>query len=286
MRTIAVVALKGSQTKTTSVVNIAACLAGQGSKVLVLDLDTQANATYVLLRGESPRPPTISEVLTGDVDAESAIVKTGFDGIEMIPAEPGLADVNIAIGSEVGRERRLRAAMATVEKQFDYCLIDTGPTRTLLTTNVLNYAEEVLAPIVPGVFAFLGLAQLQNDISLVKRFLENKALHLTGVFLSMVERTTVAKDFEAGLRDALGDLVFQTTIPRIVKFEEANARRQSIFEHAPDSPGTDAYVALTREVISRGQREEKRDDLADRNSPSDRAGGGSGSRGTRKRRAG
>ena len=150
MRTIAVVALKGSQTKTTSTINMAACLAGQGRRVLVLDLDTQANTTYVLLRGEAPRRPTISEVLNGDVAADDAIVATGFAGVDLIPASADLADVNVAIGAEVGRERRLRSAMASISRPFDVCLIDTGPTRTLLTTNVLNAADEVLAPIVPG----------------------------------------------------------------------------------------------------------------------------------------
>jgi len=286
MRTIAVVALKGSQSKSTSTINIAACLAGQGNRVLVLDLDTQANATYVLLRGEPPRRPTISEVLTGEVEPDDAIIPTGFAGIEMIPASPDLADVNVAIAAEVGRERRLRAAMASVTRPFDVCLIDTGPTRTLLTTNVLNYAGEVLAPIVPGVFAFLGLGQLQADINLVRRFLENKTLTLSGVFLAMVERTTISRDFEAGLRETLGDLVLKTTIPRAVKFEEANARRQSIFEHDPDGTGAAAYTQLTREVMSRGHGQAKRDDAADGDPPADDGSGGAGGRGRKRRRAG
>ena len=240
---------------------------------MVLDLDTQANTSYVLLRGEPPRRPTMSEVLSGDVAAEDAIVASGFAGVDLIPASADLADVNIAIGAEVGRERRLRAAMASLSRPFDVCLIDTGPTRTLLTTNVLNAADEVLAPIVPGVFAFLGLGQLQADIQLVRKFLENKTLRLSGVFLAMTERTTVARDFEAGLRDTLGPLVLSTTIPRSIRFEEANARRLSIFEHDPEGPGSAAYTALTLEVMSRGNGEAKRDDAADGDPPGDGAGG-------------
>ena len=116
MRTIAVVAQKGGAGKTTSVVNLAACLAGQGRRVLVVDSDTQANATYVLLRGETPRRPTLAEVLTGDATADEAIVPTAFEGVDLIPAEPGLADVNVSLAAEVGRERRLRSAMAELSE--------------------------------------------------------------------------------------------------------------------------------------------------------------------------
>jgi chromosome partitioning protein len=262
MRNIAVVAQKGGQLKTTTVVNVAACLAGQGRRVLVIDADVQANATYVLLRGSAPRQPTLSEVLTGDATVDEAIVPTEFKGISLIPSEPGLADVNVSISGEVGRERRLRAAMAELSEPFDVCLIDTGPTRSLLTTNVLNYAHEVIVPLGPGLFGFLGLNQLQADMNLVRRFLENKALTLTGVFLVLTEKNNVCRDFEREIREAFGDLVFSTTVPRSVKFEEANARQLSIFEHAPKSPGAVAYKSLTREVISRGERQTVRNESA------------------------
>jgi chromosome partitioning protein len=261
MRTIAVVAQKGGQAKSSLVINVAACLAGQGRRVLVLDTDTQANATYVLLRGESPRRPTLSQVLTGEASAADAIVPTGLDGVELIPAEPALADVAVSLASEVGRERRLRSAMAGLEGAYDVCLIDTGPTRSLVTTNVLNFAGEVLVPIAPGVFGFLGLGQLQSDMNLVRRFLENGTLALLGIVLVMLEKNNVCRDFERQMRETFGGLVLGATIPRAVKFEEANARQLTIFEHAPKSPGALAYEALTREVMDRGQRsEEGRDD--------------------------
>jgi len=272
MRTIAVVAQKGGQLKTTTVVNVAACLAGQGRRVLVIDADVQANATYVLLRGEAPRRPTVSEVLIGEATAEEAIVPTEVGGVELIPSDPGLADVGVALAAEVGRERRLRSAMTELARPFDVCLVDTGPTRSLLTTNVLNFAREVLVPIGPGVFGFLGLAQLQSDMGLVRRFLENKTLAVLGIALVMTERTSVSRDFERQIRELYGDLVFKATIPRAVKFEEANARRLTIFEHAPKSPGALAYKALTREVMSRGHgREEERDDLTRRDLSADDA---------------
>ena len=263
MRTIAVVAQKGGQLKTTTVVNMAACLAGQGRRVLVIDADVQANATYVLLRGQTPRRPTLSDVLTGVATVGGTIVPTRVAGVDLVPAEPGLADVGVSLAAEVGRERRLRSAMADLVRPYDVCLIDTGPTRSLLTTNVLNFAREVLVPIGPGLFGFLGLGQLQTDMGLVRRFLENKALTLLGIALVLTERTSVSRDFEQQIRQMYGDLVFKATVPRAVKFEEANARQLTIFEHAPKSPGALAYKALTREVMNRGHgREEKRDDAA------------------------
>jgi chromosome partitioning protein len=261
MRSIAVVAQKGGAGKTTSVVAFAACLAGQGRRVLVLDTDTQANCTHVLLDGHAPRRPTLSEVLTGDASAVEAIVPSSIEGVELIASEPGLADVNVSLAAEVGRERRLRSAMAEVEG-FDVCLVDTGPTRSLLTTNVLNYAREVVVPLAPGLFGFLGLGQLQADMTLVRKFLENKALALAGVFLVQMDRTAVSKDFEREIREALGDLVYPTTVPTSVKFREAEARRASIIAHAPKSPGAVAYQALALEVWNRGNGQEERDELA------------------------
>jgi chromosome partitioning protein len=247
MRSIAVVAHKGGSGKTASVLALAACLAGQGRRVLVLDTDTQANATHVLLGGDTPRQPTLSEVLTGDASAVEAIVPTSIPGVDLIPAEASLADVNVLLASEVGRERRLRSAMVEVEG-FDVCLIDTGPTRSLLTTNVLNFAGQVVVPIVPGLFGFLGLAQLRADMGLVRKFLENKTLALAGVFLVQMDRTAVSRDFEREIREALGELVYPTTIPTSVKFREAEARRASIIDHAPKSPGAVAYRALALEI--------------------------------------
>jgi chromosome partitioning protein len=289
MRTIAAVAQKGGQLKTTTVVNMAACLAGQGRRCLVVDADTQANATYVLLRGVAPRSPTLSEVLAGEADADSAIVPSGFDGVDLLPAEPGLADVNVSLAAEVGRERRLRKAMAAMRGAYDVCLVDTGPTRSLLTTNVLDFVREVIVPIGPGVFGFLGLVQLRADIDRVRRFLENDALTLAGVFLVLMERTTVCRDFEREIRGELGSLVLETTIPRAVAFEEANARQRSIFEHAPRGAGAAAYKALTREVMSRGHREEERDDAPQgdlRPDDAPRGPGGAGGRAPGRRRAG
>ena len=271
MRRIAVVSHKGGQSKTTSVVNIAACLAGQGRAVLVVDADTQNNATYLLLRGAAPRRPSLSEILSGDATADEAIVASRFEGVDVIPSDPSLADVNVALAGEPGRERRLRSALAEMGRRYDFVIVDTGPTRSLLTTNVLNAVGEVLVPLAPGVFGFLGFVQLEADMAMVRKFLENKALRLTGVFLVQMERTTVCRDFEREIRETLGDRVLATTVPRAVKFEEANARQRSIFEHAPRSAGAVAYENLTREVLDRGHGKDARNVPPDRPLPIDDA---------------
>src|SRR4051812_24320625 len=127
-------------------------MARKGFRVLVVDTDPQANVSHVLLRGEKPRRPTLSEVLTAQAEAEHAIVSTVLDGVSILPAETNLADVTVTLAGEMGRERRLRVALEGAGEGFDFVLVDTAPTRSLLTTNVLNYVGEVLIPIAPGLF--------------------------------------------------------------------------------------------------------------------------------------
>ena len=148
-----------------------------------------------------------------------------------------LADANVTLAGEMGRERRLRVAMEGAGGAYDFVLVDTAPTRSLLTTNVLNFVEEVLVPIAPGLFGVLGLGQLQADVSAVRRFLDNKALRIGGIFLTMTEKNNVAKDLEGQLRQLFGGLVFRTKIPRSVKLEEAHSRHESILTYAPKSRG-------------------------------------------------
>jgi chromosome partitioning protein len=259
MRTLGIVAQKGGSCKTTTVLNMAGAMAGEGLRVLAIDADTQANLSYALLGGATPQGVTLSEVLLGDAAADDAIVTTRVEGVELIPAVPGLADVVVRLAAEAGRERRLLTAMEEMTRRFDACLIDTGPTRSLLITNVLTWVGEVLVPVTPCLYGFLGLQQLQADMAAVRRYLGNKQLTLLGVLLAMTEKTKLSKDFETQMREAYGELVFKTTVPRSVKFGEAGARSLTIFEYARLSPGALAYEALTQEVLNRGRDQEGRD---------------------------
>lgn len=258
MRSLAFVSEKGGVGKSTSVLNVAACLAREGFKILVADTDPQANVSYVLLRGEKARRPTLHEVLVGRADAASAIVPTVLDGVDLLPADASLADVNVILAGAVGREKRLLMAMEGAGGAYDFVLVDTAPTRSLLTANVLNYVGEVLVPIAPGLFGVLGLGQLQADVGQVRQFLDNKALRIGGIFLTMVEKNNVARDLEDQLRQLFGGLVFRTKIPRSVKLEEAHSRYESILTYAPKNPGASAYSALTEEILH-GREEDRID---------------------------
>lgn len=259
MRSIGFISEKGGVGKSTSVLNVAACLAKKGRRALVVDTDPQGNSSYVLLRGEKPRRPALFEVLTDQAGADEAIVPTGLGGVDLLPTDHSLADATVVLATEVGRERRLRVALEGVDERYDFVLVDTAPTRSILTTNVLNCVREVLVPFSPGLFGVLGLGQLQEDVARVRRFLDNRALRIGGVFLTMAERNNVHRDLEEQLRGLFGGLVFETKIPRSIKLEEAHARHESILTYAPKSPGAAAYKALTEEILDHAQRQENRD---------------------------
>jgi chromosome partitioning protein len=269
MRSIAFVSEKGGVAKTSSTLNVASVLGGRGRKVLVVDTDPQGNASFVLLRGEKPRRSTLFEVLTADADADEAIVSTHFEGVDVLPADHTLADANVVLANEVGRERRLCVALEGVRDRYDFVLVDTAPTRSLLTTNVLTTVEELIVPFNPGIFGVLGLGQLQDDVQQVRRYLGNAKLRISGVVITMAERNNVCRDLEDQLRGVFGDLVFEAKIPRSIKIEEAHSRHESVVTYAPASNGAAAYKALAMEIIN-GRTKNRNVDPGG-NPPSDRA---------------
>jgi chromosome partitioning protein len=269
MRTIGFISAKGGVAKTTTVINVSAGLARLGHRVLVVDTDPQGNASHVLLRGEKARRPTIAEVLSGDCDARDAIVPTHLDGVDVLPSSADLADVTATLTNEVGRERRLRVAMEG-QGAYNFILVDCAPTRSIVTTNVLNYVGEVVVPITPGLFGVLGLGQVQEDVALVGRYLENKALRIAGILLTQVEKNNVHADVERQLREMFGPLVYATKIPRSIKIEEAHARHEPVSTYAPRTIGATAYDALTKEIRD-GRRQANRDAVAGRDHAADDA---------------
>lgn len=272
MRTIGFLGQKGGVGRTTTVLNLAAGMALDGLRVLVIDTDPQGNASHVLLGGESARSPTVADVLLGDVDATDAIVPSQtFPGVSVLPANHALADATVALANEVGRERRLRVALESLGETFDVVLVDTAPTRSIVTTNVLNAVADVFVPMPPSLFGFLGLSQLQSDVAQVKRFLDNRELDIRGIILTMTERNRVSKEVEDQLRETFGPIVFKTRIGRSVKLEEAHARHKSIFDYAPSSPGAESYRSLVEEIIGHGIGKAKRNRPARRNPSADDA---------------
>jgi len=255
MRSIAWISEKGGTAKTTSALNTSVGLARLGNRVLLIDTDPQANASLVLLEGKPAGPPTLSSVLLGDADAHEAVRPTRTRGLDILPADVTLADASVALATMIGREARLRAALADVEADYDFVILDTSPTRSVLTVNVLVFAAEVLIPIEPGLFSLSGLGQLQAAIEDVRRYLGNHRLRIAGLVLTRTRNDGVSRDVEAQLRATFGDLVCRATVPTSVKVEEAHGRFLSVLDYAPRSTGARAYDALVAEIIEHGRAE-------------------------------
>lgn len=269
MRRVGLIVEKGGVSKTTIAINLAVGLARRKQRVLLVDCDPQANASLVLLAGQMAKPPTLSSVLLGNAEASEAIHRTKTKGLDVLPASPDLAEVNLELTNAIGRERRLAEALATVEDRYDVVLLDTGPQRTLLTVNALAYVREVLVPVEPSLFSLAGLGALQSAVDEVRKFLGNRELRIAGLILSRVRRDAVARDVEARLREDFGALVYKTTIPASVKVEEAHSRFVSVLEHAPKSPGAIAFDDLVTEFMSHA--EERNRDSGRADSTDDRA---------------
>jgi chromosome partitioning protein len=253
MRSIAWLSEKGGTAKTTSAINSAVGLAKLGHRVLLVDADPQANATMVLLEGRPAEAPTLAHVLIDQADAADAIRPTRTEGLDVLPSDTLLADANVALASELGRERRLKRALEGLDAGYDFVVIDTSPQRTLINVNVLNYVGEVLCPVDPGIFALSGLGTLREAVAEVARHLDNRALRLGGLVLTRTQRDNITRDVAAQLRGTFGGLVFRTTIPGTTKIGEAHARFLSVLDYAPRSSGAQAYKALVSEIIGHGQ---------------------------------
>lgn len=253
-RRIAWLSEKGGVGKTTSAINTAVGLAKLGHRTLVVDSDPQGNASLVLLGGGPVKTPTLHQVLVDEADAVDAIRPAGTPGLDIIPADASLADANLTLAGELGRERRLRVAMEEVEGAYDFVILDTSPARSLLTVNVMCYVREILVPVDPGLFSLSGLGQLQQAVDEVRRYLDNRSLRVAGVVLTRTAKSNVAREIEARVRDQLGGLVHPTTIPNATAIEEAHSRFRSVLDYSPRSTGAKAYAALVREIIAHGQR--------------------------------
>jgi chromosome partitioning protein len=242
---------KGGVGKTTTAVNVAACIAEAGYATLLVDVDPQANAT-VGLGIDRARTPGLYEVLTGDASALDAVVETTVAGLSVLPAGPGLAGANVELPRIDGYEQRLRERLEPLRERFRYLLLDCPPSLGPLTVAALVAADKVIVPVQTEYFALEGLAGLLETLAIVQREL-NPRLTVAGMLLTMHDsRTRLGQDVEREVRSHFPDLVFDTVIPRSVRVGEAPSYGLPVTHHDPHSAGAEAYFELAKEVAARG----------------------------------
>ena len=247
---------KGGVGKTTTAVNLAAALAVQGVRTLVIDLDPQGNASTALgIEHRQAGTPSSYEVLIGEIPLQAALRQSPHsERLFCVPATIDLAGAEIELVSMVARENRLRNALADLDSaDFDYVFIDCPPSLGLLTINALVAAPEVLIPIQCEYYALEGVSQLMSNIEMVKAHL-NPKLNVTTVLLTMYDgRTKLADQVSAEVRRYFGDKVLRTVIPRSVKVSEAPGYSMTIIDYDPGSRGAMSYLDASRELAERGR---------------------------------
>jgi len=250
-RVLAVVNQKGGVGKSTTAVNLSASLGQLGSKVLLVDLDPQGNATSGFGLNKNQRDLCIYNALLGDASIEQMIEPVEIEHVFVVPATIQLAGAEIELVSAMSRETKLRAILKTVRKDFDFIIIDCPPSLGLLTLNALTAADGLLIPIQCEFYALEGLSKLLDSVRLVKTHL-NPELEVFGVVMTMYDsRTRLAQQVVEEVRDFFGEKVFKTLIPRTVRLSEAPSFGQPVTLYDPTGKGAEAYMNLAKEVIDR-----------------------------------
>ena len=251
-RTIAVANQKGGVGKTTTAINLGAALAEMGRRVLVVDLDPQANATTGI--GLDPRTlhASVYDVLLDGKSIVDCVRPTEIKGLMVVPSHLDLAGAEIELQSAFNRERRLASALAQVRGQFDYVFVDCPPALGLLAVNALTAVDEVLVPIQCEYYALEGLAQLTMHVDQIRQHL-NPTLTLSKLLLVMYDsRTNLSRQVSEEVRELYKDRVLRTVIPRSIKLAEAPSRGRPITAYSPRSRAALTYRILAKEFDADG----------------------------------
>ncbi len=241
---------KGGVGKTTTAVNLAACIAEAGHETLLVDLDPQCNAT-VAVGMPKDADPSVYDYLGGHAGLDEVARPTGVERLSIVPSTPDLAGANVELPRIAGSETRLRDALGGVRERYLFTLLDCPPSLGPLTVNALVAADKVIVPVQTEYFALEGLAGLLDTLDLVKQEM-NPRLTIAGMILTLHDgRTRLAQDVEREVREHFPELVFDTVIPRNVRVGEAPSFGVPVTHHSPQSSGSVAYLKLAKEVAAR-----------------------------------
>lgn len=252
-KVIAIANQKGGVGKTTTAINLAASIAANDLRVLLIDSDPQGNATTGLGISKTEGRPTLYQVLLEQQDISQSIVSTDFDGLDILPSDKNLVAANLELVETNERESRLRTAIQTVRDQYRYILIDCPPALDLLTVNAMVAADSVLIPIQCEFFALEGVSQLLDTIARVKESFGHD-LKVEGVLLTMYDdRMNLTRQVEEDLRQFFENDVFKTVIPRSIRLAEAPSFGKPILSYDVRSRGAESYIQLAKEILAHEQ---------------------------------
>ena len=251
-KVIAVTNQTGGVGKTTTSVNLSAALAYMGKKVLLVDIDPQANATQGIGVDRSSLSLTGYDAITQSTPLKDIIISTDVKNLDIVPANIDLAGVEIELSQvKSGREQRIRNALETVKERYDFVIIDCPPALGLLNTNALTASDAVLIPVQCEYYALEGLTQLLNTILLTQKVF-NEKLTIEGVLLTMLDsRTNLGIEVSQEVRKYFREKVYDVVIPRNIKLSEAPSEGLNIFDYDNTSEGAKAYAKLAKEVVKR-----------------------------------
>lgn len=253
-RIISVANQKGGVGKTTTTVNLGACLAFLGKKVLLVDIDAQGNATSGIGIRKADVEEDIYDVLVNEYPMSKVIHQTTRENLDIVPATIQLAGAEIELTPMMARESRLKNAIKEVADQYDYVLIDCPPSLGHLTINSFTASDSILIPVQCEYYALEGLSQLLNTVRLVQKHF-NPDLRIEGVLLTMYDaRTNLGSEVVEDVRKYFRERVYDTIIPRNVRLSEAPSHGLAIIDYDPRSRGAEVYQALAKEVLANDQK--------------------------------
>lgn len=242
---------KGGVGKTTVAINLAGGLAAVGKTILLVDMDAQANSTFSLLATRAPEPSVYDLMIDQDVEFADVILRTHVAGVDILPSNrQSMRGAERELAGMIGEQVLLSNRLRELNPGYDYIIVDAPPSLGILTINAITAADEVIIPVAPGVFAMQGIEDLFELIRLIRERLDRPNLKVAGFLMNFYERTNVSRDIAADLQKYFGSAVFATMIPKNVSLEEAHSRDGSVFQHAPNSSGAQAFAELTQEILN------------------------------------